>query len=58
MLEELRDDAANGDFHNKWGFRVVVIMGVTGVAWRLTSAAGVVEVLGQQCLPKSNKTQT
>jgi hypothetical protein len=58
MLEELRDDAANGDFHNKWGSRVAVVQDVTGIAWRLVSAVstsvekslvlltGVVEVLG------------
>jgi hypothetical protein len=58
MLEELREDASNGDFHNKLGFRVAVVPGVTGVAWRVASAVstsveksivlltGVVEVLG------------
>jgi hypothetical protein len=58
MLEELRDDAANGDFHNKWGLRVAVVLDVTGVACRLASAVitsvdksivlltGAVDVLG------------
>jgi hypothetical protein len=51
-------DAVNGDFHNKWGFRVAVVPGVTGVACRLASVrsksvekliilqTGVVDVLG------------
>jgi hypothetical protein len=34
MLEELRDNATNGDFHNKWGFGVAVLL------------TGAVDVLG------------
>jgi hypothetical protein len=37
MLELLRVADANGDFHNKWGLRVTVVPGVTGVVCRLTS---------------------
>jgi Na+-transporting NADH:ubiquinone oxidoreductase subunit NqrE len=38
MLELLRVANANGDFHNKLGLRVAVILGVTGVVCRLESA--------------------
>jgi hypothetical protein len=36
-LEFMKLDAANGDFHKKWGFRVAVVRGVTGVACLLAS---------------------
>jgi hypothetical protein len=38
MLDELREDDTNGDFHNKWGFRVAVVSGLTSVACHLASA--------------------
>jgi hypothetical protein len=39
MLELLWVADANGDFHNKWGLRVAVVLGVTGVVYRLESSA-------------------